>query len=122
MRIDNLQYANWSEKIFRQMREGGVDAGYAIQLFFVSADKGGLNNMVNHSNPEIDEMWSKARVEPDSDVRTDILGQIQDRLMSDVAWAPLLEYRTQWAYSDRLQGLRWYPDNSIRYADLNVAE
>ncbi|MFD2738004.1 membrane dipeptidase [Sulfitobacter aestuarii] len=25
-RIDNLQYANWSEKIFREMREGGVDA------------------------------------------------------------------------------------------------
>ena len=26
MRIDCLQYANWSEKIFRQMRAGGVDA------------------------------------------------------------------------------------------------
>ncbi len=26
MRIDCLQYANWSEKIFREMREGGVDA------------------------------------------------------------------------------------------------
>ncbi len=25
-RIDNLQYANWSEKIFRQMRQGNVDA------------------------------------------------------------------------------------------------
>ncbi len=25
-RVDCLQYANWSEKIFRQMREGGVDA------------------------------------------------------------------------------------------------
>ena len=25
-RIDCLQYANWSERIFRQMREGGVDA------------------------------------------------------------------------------------------------
>lgn len=24
--IDNLQYANWSEKIFREMRAGGVDA------------------------------------------------------------------------------------------------
>ena len=24
--IDNLQYANWSEKIFRQLRAGGVDA------------------------------------------------------------------------------------------------
>lgn len=26
MIVDNLQYANWSEKVFRQMREGGVDA------------------------------------------------------------------------------------------------
>jgi len=26
MRIDGLQYANWSEKIFRQMRTGGLDA------------------------------------------------------------------------------------------------
>ncbi len=26
MRIDGLQYANWSEKIFKQLREGGVDA------------------------------------------------------------------------------------------------
>ena len=26
MRIDNLQYAKWSEKVFRQMREGAVDA------------------------------------------------------------------------------------------------
>ena len=25
-RIDALQYANWSEKIFEQMRAGGVDA------------------------------------------------------------------------------------------------
>jgi len=26
LRIDGLQYANWSEKIFRQMRHGGLDA------------------------------------------------------------------------------------------------
>jgi membrane dipeptidase len=29
IRIDALQYGNWSEKIFRQMREGGVDAVHA---------------------------------------------------------------------------------------------
>ena len=29
MRIDALQFANWSERIFRQMREGGVDAVHA---------------------------------------------------------------------------------------------
>lgn len=31
--IDNLQYANWSEKIFRQMREGGVDAVHATIVY-----------------------------------------------------------------------------------------
>jgi len=29
MLIDNLQYANWSEKIFKQMRAGNVDAVHA---------------------------------------------------------------------------------------------
>lgn len=29
VRIDNLQYANWSETIFRQMREGGLSAVHA---------------------------------------------------------------------------------------------
>ena len=26
MRIDNLQYCNWSPKIFRELRAGGLDA------------------------------------------------------------------------------------------------
>ena len=34
--IDNLQYANWSEKIFRQMREGGVDAVHVTIVYHES--------------------------------------------------------------------------------------
>lgn len=34
--IDNLQYANWSEKIFRQMREGGVDAVHVTLVYHES--------------------------------------------------------------------------------------
>lgn len=100
----------------------GVDAGYAIQLFFVSADKGGLNNMVNYSNATVDETWAKARVEPDPAKRTEMVGQIQDQLAADVAWLPIVEYNTQWAHSAKLSGLRWYPDNSLRYVDLKLAE
>lgn len=33
MLIDGLQYANWSEKIFRQMRSGGVDAVHATVAY-----------------------------------------------------------------------------------------
>jgi len=32
-RIDGLQYANWSEKIFRQLRAGGVDAVHATIVY-----------------------------------------------------------------------------------------
>jgi peptide/nickel transport system substrate-binding protein len=96
----------------------GVDAGYAIQLFFVSADKGGLNNMVNYSNAMVDETWAKARVEPDMARRDEMVASIQTQLMADVAWAPVVEYKTQWAFSDRLKGIAWHPDNSVRFFDL----
>ena len=34
--IDNLQFANWSEKIFLQMREGGVDAVHVTIAYHVA--------------------------------------------------------------------------------------
>ena len=100
----------------------GVDAGYATQLFFVSPDKGGLNNMVNYRNPELDALWAEARVNPDPAARDAQLLKIQEMLAADVAWLPIVEYNTQWAFADRLSGLKWYPDNSIRYVDLKVAD
>ncbi len=100
----------------------GVDAGYAVQLFFVSPESGGLNNMVNYRNEEMDALWSAARVDPDSATRDTTLAEIQAMAAADVAWLPIVEYTTQWAFSDRISGLRWYPDNSIRYTDLIVLE
>ena len=43
MRIDNLQYANWSEKIFRQMREGRVDAVHVTIAYHESFRETVLN-------------------------------------------------------------------------------
>lgn len=100
----------------------GVDAGYAIQLFFASPENGGLNNMVNYRNEDLDAMWAQARIDPDQASRDATLATIQQIAASDVAWLPIVEYRTQWAFSDRLGGLKWYPDNSIRYTDLSVSE
>ena len=100
----------------------GVDAGYAVQLFFVSPEKGGLNNMVNYRNAEVDDMWAKARVDADAANRDGILKTIQEKIAADVAWLPVVEYRTQWAYKNTISGLKWYPDNSIRYRDLTVAK
>ena len=43
MLIDNLQYANWSEKIFRQMREGGVDAVHVTVAYHENFREAVLN-------------------------------------------------------------------------------
>ena len=42
-RIDALQYANWSEKIFRQMRTGGVDAVHVTIAYHESFRETVLN-------------------------------------------------------------------------------
>ncbi len=98
----------------------GVDAGYATQLFFVSPENGGLNNMVNYRNAEMDAIWAGARVEGDTATRNSMLVEIQDILMRDVVWAPVVEYATQWAYSDSVKGMQWHADNSVRFFDLSI--
>ena len=99
----------------------GVDVGYGVQLFFVSAEKGGLNTMVNYSNAKVDELFAKAIVESNNDSRNRMLADIQDQLMADVAWLPVIEWKTQWAFSDKLKGITWHADNSVRWAELELA-
>lgn len=105
-----------------QEKPAAIDAGYAIQLFFASPSAGGVNNMVNYSSATVDELWTKARTEPNSVRRQALVEQIQRNLIADVAWAPVVEYRTQWAMDDRLHGLAWYPDNAVRFGDLRFAK
>ncbi len=96
----------------------GVDAGYATLLFFVSAEAGGLNNMVNFANAEVDQLFSELINESDDSVRNEKLAAVQDVLQEQVAWLPVVERKTQWAFQTGLSGLTWHPDNSIRWYDL----
>ncbi len=94
------------------------DAGYAVQLFFVSPEEGGVNNMSNYRNPVVDALWAEARDEPDAARRSALISRIQDILIEDIAWLPVVEYRTQWVADPRLRGFVYYPDNAIRFAAL----
>ncbi len=98
----------------------GVDAGYAMLLFFVSTEAGGLNNMVNYSSPVIDEAYKAVVNEADDATRNAKLAEMQETLMQDVAWLPVVEYKTQWAMAQNVQGLTWHPDNGVRFKDLTV--
>lgn len=99
----------------------GPDVIYATKLFFVSSTAGGVNNMANYSNAEVDKAFTEALVASDPVRRQELATMIQERLQADLAWHPLLETSTQWAFSEKLSGITWHPDNSLRLFDLKLA-
>jgi len=96
------------------------DAAYGLLLFFVSAEKGGLNTMVNYSNERVDELFASALIEGDAAKRTAQLAEAQEILAKEVAWLPVVEWKTQWAFNDKIKGIKWHADNSIRWFDLSM--
>lgn len=97
----------------------GVDAGYATLLFFVSTEAGGLNNMINYASDTVDSLFAELKNESDESARNALLADVQDLLQEDLAWLPVVERKTQWAFSPSLSGVVWHPDNSIRWYDLS---
>ena len=94
------------------------DITYMTMLFFVSAANGGVNNMANYNSPAVDAAFLKAR----DTGEPALLTEIQNTLQRDLAWVPIVETRTEWAFRASLQGITWHPDNSLRFYDLSFAK
>ena len=99
----------------------GVDAGYGVQLSYVSSANGGILNSMNYVNDTVDAKFFEMLVEGDTGKRNALLAEIQDQLMADVAVAPIVEFKTNWAISDKIKGVTWHPDNSIHWYDYAPA-
>jgi peptide/nickel transport system substrate-binding protein len=101
----------------------GVEAGYAIQLLYVSRDKGGLSNYSLYSNDDVDKLWlDSAKNEPNDGKRNNIMAEIQEILMKEVVIAPMTENRLQWAMSEKVSGVGFHPEQALRWHDLKMAE
>lgn len=97
-----------------------VDAIYAIGLFFASRAVAGLVNTNNYMNEEVDRKFLQARATLDAGDRNVFAASIQEILQQDLAWIPVVETRTEWAWAEGLKGMRWWPDNAIRWVDLSL--
>ena len=75
--------------------------------------------MMNFASPAVDALWAKAKVEGDEGARNKQLAELQGILMRDVAWLPVVEFKTQWGVADKVKGLAWFPDNQPRFFDLS---
>ena len=71
----------------------GPDVTYTTELFFMTPAAGGVNNMVNYSNPEMDPLFGEARNEADDAKLKTELTEIQNQIQRDLAWVPILETR-----------------------------
>jgi len=98
--------------LYDQSKPIGVDAAYALQLYFVSAPRG-VNNMTNFSDPELDALFTKAQVEPDNAKRNEYLAGAQEVLMNKLAWIPLIENKLQFAMQAKVKGLVLHPSQNL---------
>ena len=98
----------------------GPDVTYATQLYFVSPAVGALNNFVNYNNPEVDRLFREALAELDDAKRTPMVRQIQEIVRQDLAWVPLAETKTEYAFRSNLKGITWHPENSVHFIDLSL--
>jgi len=97
-----------------------VDSVYAINLFFMTREKGGIVNTNYYSDPAVDELVLASRASSSADDRMAAAVRMQDLMAADLPWVPIAETKTQWAYSSKLHGMTWYPDNSVRWFDLSL--
>lgn len=103
-----------------QEKPVGPDVVYASLLFFVSAGSGGINNIANYWSPEFDKLYQTAKSEQDPAKRAEAVKALQTTAHRDLAWIPVVETSTIWAFNAKLEGVTWHPDNSLRFFDLTL--
>ena len=68
---------------------------------------------------EVDRLLAKGQT--DNVKRPHCSGTDQETVQNDLAWLPVVETKTEWAFSTRLSGITWHPENSIHFIDLTLA-
>jgi peptide/nickel transport system substrate-binding protein len=100
----------------------GMDSAFAIQLYYLTKEKGGVANYSLYSNPMVDDLFlNQAKTEAREPTRTELLQRIQKLAYDDVANISITENVLQWAMTDRLSGVGFHPDQALRLFDLKLA-
>ena len=84
------------------------------------ATKGGANYM-GYSNPQVDELITRASATYDANQRRTLYTQAQQIIVDDAPmvylWSPSFFY----GLSKKVEGLRAMPDNVLRVASLSLS-
>ena len=95
-----------------QLQPIGTDAGYAIQLFYVTAKVGGLLPSANYSAIDSDFLKQQKLV---GAARLAILHKMQVKMMADLPLIPILEYPTWIPVRKGITNMEGRANNSVTY-------
>lgn len=98
----------------------GPDAAYTTQLYFVSAEQGGINNNTNYSSEVVDERWTQASSMPAGSERDELLAEAQEQLMEDLPWVPAILRSSEIAVRAGITGWLGRPDTTVTFYDFNA--
>jgi len=75
--------------------------------------------MTNFSDATLDELCTKAQIEPDTAKRNEFLAEAQEILMDKLPFVPVVENKLQFAMQNRLKGLVLYPHQNLIWRHLH---
>ncbi|AJY74784.1 ABC transporter substrate-binding protein [Paenibacillus beijingensis] len=84
-------------------------------------DSKGTGNYHGYNNPTVDQLLQQANDERDETKRMALYHQAQKIITADAPWLYLYQYNRIVGVSNNVTGYKFYPDEFIRFADLDKA-
>ncbi len=84
-------------------------------LFYILFHSKGFANTTGYNNPEVDRLLDLARQTLDMPTRAKLYGQVTDLVQRDLPYVSLFFSAEFAAYSKKLSGFVWMPDNIPRF-------
>ena len=97
-----------------QLQPIGTDAGYSIQLFYLSKAQGGLLPSTHYDSARVFKDFQISQ-KTTGDRRLKVLHDAQQTMMSDLPMVPILEYSSAFAVRKGLGPIEGRANNSITY-------
>jgi peptide/nickel transport system substrate-binding protein len=96
-----------------------VPDGVYSEYWNFKTSESGCCNYGSYSNPEVDDLITKALTELDPAVRNDYIAQVQQLVAADLPSLPI--YHPTWniAMLKNVVGYSYYPDTLLRFAQLS---
>ncbi len=92
----------------------GPDVGYATLLWYVSKSAGGLEPSVQYSSPVVDSLFAKSQTTT-GNARLAFLHKIQDVLMNDLPYIPIVEVPSQLALRKNITNWQGTNYDTLQY-------